>query len=58
MLLLTEDPSAEEVVVDKLLESLEMRKNGSTHIPTCISSVFTMKPYTLILCCGITEVNY
>ena len=44
MLLLTEDPSAEEVVVDKLLESLEMRKNGSTHIPTCISSVFTMNP--------------
>ncbi|KAL3029199.1 hypothetical protein AAZX31_03G150800 [Glycine max] len=36
-----EDPSAEEVVVDKLLESLEMRKNGSTHIPTCISSPVT-----------------
>ncbi|KAG5043655.1 hypothetical protein GYH30_007484 [Glycine max] len=36
-----EDPSAEEVVVDKLLESLEMRKNGSTHIPTCISSSVT-----------------
>ncbi|KAK7396478.1 hypothetical protein VNO78_17516 [Psophocarpus tetragonolobus] len=33
-----EDPSVEEVDVDKLLESLEMRKNGSTHIPTCISS--------------------
>ncbi|CAJ1898212.1 unnamed protein product [Sphenostylis stenocarpa] len=33
-----EDPSAEEVDVDQLLESLEIRKNSTTHIPTCISS--------------------
>jgi len=40
---LTEGPSTEEMDVDQLLESLEMRKNRSSHIPTCISSVFTMK---------------
>ncbi|KAL2344944.1 hypothetical protein Fmac_006229 [Flemingia macrophylla] len=34
-----EDVSTEEVDVDKLLESLEMRKDRSIHIPTCISSV-------------------
>ncbi|RZB48367.1 Receptor-like serine/threonine-protein kinase ALE2 isoform D [Glycine soja] len=36
-----QDPSTEEVDVDKLLESLQTRKNGSTHIPTCISSSVT-----------------
>ncbi|RDX91281.1 rbsK, partial [Mucuna pruriens] len=36
-----ESSSTEEVDVDKLLESLKMRKNGSTHIPTCISSSVT-----------------
>ncbi|KAK7284189.1 hypothetical protein RJT34_18930 [Clitoria ternatea] len=35
------DPSTEEVDVDKLLESLEMRKNGNIYIPTCISSPVT-----------------
>ncbi|XP_027352019.1 ribokinase-like [Abrus precatorius] len=33
--------STEEVDVDKILESLEMRKNGSIYIPTCISSSVT-----------------
>ncbi|KAJ1443319.1 hypothetical protein SESBI_00615 [Sesbania bispinosa] len=32
-------PSMEEVDVDSLLESLELRKNKSVSIPTCISSV-------------------
>ncbi|CAK8531821.1 unnamed protein product [Lathyrus sativus] len=38
----TEVPSTEEEMdVDKLLESLETRKNGSVCIPTCISSSAT-----------------
>ncbi|XP_020211027.1 ribokinase isoform X2 [Cajanus cajan] len=36
-----EGVSTEEMDVDKLLESLEMRKNRSIHIPTCISSSVT-----------------
>ncbi|KAK7336940.1 hypothetical protein VNO77_17494 [Canavalia gladiata] len=36
-----EGSSTEEVDVDKLLESLEMRKSGSVYIPTCISSSVT-----------------
>lgn len=36
-----EVPSTEEMDVDKLLESLETRKNGSVCIPTCISSSVT-----------------
>lgn len=41
--LLAEVPSTEEMDVDKLLESLETRKNGSVCIPTCISSVILIK---------------
>ncbi|MED6183482.1 hypothetical protein PIB30_038259 [Stylosanthes scabra] len=33
-----EGPSTEEVDVDRLLESLEMKRNRSMSIPTCISS--------------------
>ncbi|XP_045798259.1 ribokinase-like isoform X3 [Trifolium pratense] len=39
-----EVPSTEEEMdVDKLLESLETKKNASINIPTCISSVIFMK---------------
>jgi hypothetical protein len=41
---LAEIPSTEEEMdVDKLLESLETKKNASVNIPTCISSVILMK---------------
>jgi hypothetical protein len=33
----------EEMDVDKLLESLETKKNASVNIPTCISSVILTK---------------
>ncbi|BAT85603.1 hypothetical protein LR48_Vigan831s002800 [Vigna angularis] len=36
-----EGPSTEEMEVDRLLESLETRKNRSSHIPTCITSSVT-----------------
>lgn len=37
----------EEVDIDSLVESLELRKDKSVSIPTCISSVMQMKPRTL-----------
>lgn len=44
---LAESPSMEEVDIDSLVESLELRKDKSVSIPTCISSVMQMKPRTL-----------
>jgi len=54
---LAEVPSTEEMDVDKLLESLETKKNGSICIPTCISSVILMKLPIFIVCCNVTEMK-
>ncbi|RDX61615.1 Ribokinase, partial [Mucuna pruriens] len=40
-------PSTEEVDVDSLLESLELKRNKSVSVPTCISSVMSTKPRIL-----------
>ncbi|KAH1227527.1 hypothetical protein GmHk_10G027752 [Glycine max] len=42
-------PSTEEVDVDSLLESLEIKRDKSVSIPTCISSVMSAKPKILFL---------
>ena len=39
----------EEVDVDSLLESLEIKRDKSVSIPTCISSVMSAKPKILFL---------
>lgn len=57
MLFLAVGLSAEEEDVDKLLESLEIRKNGSIYHPACISSVISMKLKTPFLCCDIMEMD-
>jgi len=44
---LAAEPSTEEVNVDSLLESLELKRNKSVSIPTCISSVMSTEPRIL-----------